>query len=201
MREVLAVTDSAAASEVMREIVSVVPADEAEERDKDQILAFVRTHPDPFSRAHLEAHLTASALVVREGDNRLLFGFHRKLGRWLQLGGHGEPGEVSPFAVALREAVEESGIDGLDLHPATPGPVDLDIHAIPARGNVPAHLHLDIRYVLVAPARAEPVLREDEHMEMRWFTWTEAQDLGFDPALRRLLAKAHRLCAGARKLL
>lgn len=161
-----------------------------EVRDRQFILDFAETRPFPFDRKHLDAHLTGSALVISSDGKQILLGFHRKLGRWLQMGGHGDPGETCPQHVAFREAGEESGIPGLSLHPSAPAPLDLDVHEIPERGAVPAHLHLDVRYLLVAPAGAEPVHRADEHLQVRWWGWTDAEALDLDPNLRRMLAKA-----------
>jgi 8-oxo-dGTP pyrophosphatase MutT (NUDIX family) len=166
------------------------PADAAESAHRDEILAFVLGHDHPFDRAHLHGHLTGSAIVVDAAGERTLLGFHRKLSRWLQPGGHGESGELRGEDVALREAREESGIAGLALHPGIPGPLDVDVHVIPARGTVPEHKHLDLRYLLVAPAGAEPVHRDEEHHDMRWFAWDEASALSLDAPLLRALAKA-----------
>jgi 8-oxo-dGTP pyrophosphatase MutT (NUDIX family) len=164
----------------------------AEERHRQLILEFIGRHEHPFDRSIAEGHLTGSALVVEATGGRVLLGYHRKLGRWLQFGGHGEPGDEDALEVALREATEESGIDGLALHRSAPAPMDVDVHEIPARKGEPAHLHLDIRYLLVAPADApSPQVRPEEHAEIAWFTWEQAMALeGLDDSLRRLLEKA-----------
>ena len=129
-------------------------------RDRDGIVDFVRRHADPFDRAIAEGHLTGSAITVSHDGARVLLLHHRKLDRWLQPGGHGDPGETTGEEVALREALEETGIRGLALHPAAPRPLDVDVHDIPARGSEPAHEHLDLRYLVVAPGgrgrRARP---------------------------------------------
>ncbi len=169
------------------------PADDTEAAHRDEILAFVLAHDRPFDRAHLHGHLTGSAIVVDAAGDRTLLGFHRKLSRWLQPGGHGESGELRGDDVALREAREESGIDALALHRGSPEPLDVDVHVIPARGTVPAHKHLDLRYLVVAPPNAEPVHRDEEHHDMRWFGWEETQALDLDAPLRRALAKARAL--------
>lgn len=167
------------------------PTDDRESRSRDTILEHLAAHPgDPFSRDHLAGHLTASALVVSADGERVLLGHHRKLGRWLQFGGHGDPGETDAADVAMREALEESGIEGLKFHPTAARPFDLDVHKIPARGDVPEHNHLDIRYLMVARDGAVPAMREAEHLELRWFTWDETSNLGTDVALTRFLAKA-----------
>ena len=127
------------------------PADTEEARDRDRIVAFVARHERPFDRATREGHLTGSAITVSAHGSQVLLLHHRKLDRWLQPGGHGDPGETTGEEVALREALEESGITGLALHPTAPRPLDVDVHDIPARGDEPAHEHLDLRYLVVAP--------------------------------------------------
>jgi 8-oxo-dGTP pyrophosphatase MutT (NUDIX family) len=165
------------------------PADAAETRDLRRFLDFVAAHPDPFDRRIVEGHLTGSAVVTSADGARVLMVRHRKLQRWLQPGGHAEPGERSGEDVALREAREETGLQGLELHPLAPRPLDLDVHRFPARGTEPAHDHLDLRYHVVAPGTrivGDPVETDD----VRWFTWDDALALDLDAGLRRALAKA-----------
>ncbi len=165
------------------------PADEAESRHRQLILEFVGRHPDPFDRSIPEGHLTGSAFVLSADGARALLLHHRKLGRWLQPGGHAEPGETSGEAVALRETREETGLHDLALHPAAPRPLDLDVHLIPARPGEPAHEHLDLRYLAVAGTdalRRAPL----EAADLRWFGWAELGSIDLDPGLRRGLAKA-----------
>jgi len=157
----------------------------------DQMLAFAADHPDALERCCPEGHFTGSALVVDAAGERALFLFHRKLQRWLQPGGHAD-GDGNLAGVAWREATEETGIDGLLVDPH---PVDLDIHVIAARPAVaggapePRHLHLDARYVVVAPVGA--VERGNHESEaLRWCTPEEARTLGLDDGTVRLLDAA-----------
>jgi 8-oxo-dGTP pyrophosphatase MutT (NUDIX family) len=170
-----------------------VPADAKEAADLAEILAFLDRHPDPFDRRILEGHLTGSAVVLSASGDRVLLLHHRKLGRWLQPGGHAEPGEGNAEAVALREAREETGIQGLRLHPSAPRPLDVDVHPIPARGDEPAHQHLDLRYLVVAPGDGAPRLDSAEAQALRWFAWEELATLDLDPGLRRALRAARAL--------
>ena len=178
---------------LVRALLALEPADAEEAGDRDRIVAFVRRHERPFDRGILEGHLTGSAITVSADGRRVLLLHHRKLDRWLQPGGHGDPGETTGEQVALREAQEESGIAGLALHPAAPRPLDVDVHDIPARGAEPAHQHLDLRYLVVAPEAASVSPRLAELREIRWVGWDETEALDPDSGLRRALAKARAL--------
>jgi 8-oxo-dGTP pyrophosphatase MutT (NUDIX family) len=171
------------------------PSDAEEAADLQAIQAFVALHPDPFDRRIVEGHLTGSAIIVSADGTRTLLLHHRKLDRWLQPGGHADPGESTGEEVALREALEETGLLGLTLHPTAPRPLDVDVHDIPARGEEPAHQHLDLRYLVVAPEGAVFTRSADETRDMRWVGWNEAPTLGPDHGLLRALGKARKIVA------
>lgn len=139
------------------------PEPESPERARDRVLAFCRTHPDALERSCLEGHLTGSAVVVDAAGSRTLLLHHAKLGRWLQPGGHAD-GDGNLANVAWREATEETGMPGLRVvWPA----VDVDIHTIPARPGEPEHLHLDVRFAVIAPDDAVVQLNH-ESLGARW---------------------------------
>ena len=156
--------------------------DEAQRRDRSAILAFLDAHPDALLRSCVPGHLTASCLLLDEAGKRVLLHHHRKLDLWLQFGGHAD-GEGDLRAAALRELIEESGIEPASMGAA---PFDLDIHGIPAHGSEPAHDHLDVRFLARAPEGAEPVCSEESHA-LRWFTREEALAAGLDPSLDRMV--------------
>jgi 8-oxo-dGTP pyrophosphatase MutT (NUDIX family) len=112
---------------------------------------------------------------------------HRKLGRWLQLGGHCD-GDANLARAALREAIEESGIEDLRVDPT---PIDVDVHAIPERGAEPRHLHLDTRFLVVAPAGALESAGA-ESLALRWFDPAELEDVPTDDSVRRLFRRVFR---------
>ena len=171
------------------------PEDAAERASLGEIVAFVEGAGghDPFDRLLPGAHLTGSAFVLSADGTKVLLLHHAKLGRWLQPGGHAEPGEARGEDVALREAMEETGIPSLHLHPAAPRPFDVDVHVIPERRGEPAHKHLDLRYLVRAPESARLSPGEGESRQVGWFAWDDLGGLGLDGGLRRALAKAKRL--------
>ena len=156
---------------------------------RDRILAFLEAHPDALHRSCPDGHLTASALVVDATRDRALLMHHRKLDKWLQMGGHAD-GDADLAAVALKEAFEESGIDGLTL--ANRGtPVDLDVHEV-RPPHEPPHLHLDVRFVAVAPAGCVATGNDESH-EVRWVDLDDLARTHDEPGMRRLAAAARSL--------
>ena len=137
---------------------------------------------DPFVRERLEGHFTASAWLVDRTGSRTLLTHHRKLGRWLQPGGHAD-GDRDLARVALREAQEESGLHGLRVEPAI---FDLDRHWVPEHRGVPGQWHYDVRYVVRAGDDEDFVVGE-ESLALAWRgIQAVAADAGADPSLRRM---------------
>lgn len=151
---------------------------------------FVRQHPDCFERSCVPGHITASSWIVSSERSRFLLTHHRKLGRWLQLGGHAD-GETDVLAVALREAREESGLSDFEPVPDASGLdlLDLDIHRIPAHGRDPEHFHYDVRFLFRAGVD-QPVSASDESHEVRWFDPGESVEALSEESLRRLMRKS-----------
>jgi len=169
--------DLAVARAIVEAYAPVRP-DQAASRAR--ILAFVDEHDDALHRSCVEGHLTGSALVIDAARERALLMHHRKLGLWLEMGGHAD-GDGDLAAVALREATEESGIAGLRLEP---GPADVDVHRVQPPGEH-AHVHFDVRYVALAPPGAVEQPNE-ESLEVRWFTLAEIEAAIDDPSTLRL---------------
>lgn len=138
---------------------------------------------DAFRRERLGGHFTASCWLVSADGQRLLLTHHRKLQRWLQLGGHAD-GDRDLARVALKEAEEESGLTGLVLD--DPAIFDLDKHWIPERKDVPGHWHYDVRFVIRALGGEDFVLSE-ESLELAWRPVAEvASDPQSDESMQRM---------------
>ncbi|MBA8886434.1 8-oxo-dGTP pyrophosphatase MutT (NUDIX family) [Dokdonella fugitiva] len=143
------------------------------------------TDPCAARRERHSGHLTGSAWLVSADGERVLLTHHRKLDRWLQLGGHAD-GDADLARVALREAEEESGLLDLEVEPAV---FDLDRHRIPARGDEPEHWHYDVRFVVRARGSEAFVVGEESHA-LAWRDVAEiARDDAADVSLRRMARK------------
>lgn len=150
----------------------------AETRERMRVL--IDDRPQPLDRTERPGHFTGSALVVHADLERTLVLFHTKLQIWVQPGGHAD-GDANLPAVALREAEEETRIDGLRVWPVA---VDLDIHRV-APPKEDAHLHYDVRFVVLAPEGAT-VAANHESEAQRWVRPDDLAALGADAGLQRL---------------
>lgn len=163
------------------------PADDREADSLARILELIATAGGPFSRQHyVPGHLTASAIVIDSKRESTLLIFHDKLKRWLQPGGHFEPGENDPSIAAAREVLEETGLATVWSGTA-PVLLDVDVHAIPERKSEPAHEHFDLRMLLVADSKAARA--GDGVSQARWAAPDEWHSLDLDPGIRRALGK------------
>jgi len=173
-------TDVAAA-----ELRAWQPADHGQQSLREALLAYLAARPDDAcSRSCVPGHLTASALVVDAAGERTLLTLHRRLGEWLQLGGHCEPDDPSLRAAALREAGEESGIEGLTISET---PWHVAVHPLTCSLGVPTR-HLDVRYLVRAPAGAVPRI-SDESADLRWWPLDALPE---DPGVREMAAAYQR---------
>jgi 8-oxo-dGTP pyrophosphatase MutT (NUDIX family) len=157
--------------------------DEGQEELRRGYLAHLGAHEDAVWKACRDGHLTASALVIDPAAGRVLLTLHRKLRMWLQMGGHCEPEDATLAGAALREAREESGIDGLTLLPG--GPVRLDRHLTPCAW------HLDVQYAALAPEGALETVSE-ESLELRWYGYDEVAAAA-DESVVRLVERTRAL--------
>lgn len=165
----------------------------------DRICRLVEAHADCFERTCRPGHITAAAWILSTDRRRALLAHHRKLDRWLQLGGHAD-GQWHVEEVALREAREESGLARFDIVPidGVLMPFDIDVHEIPARYDASgqmiedAHEHHDIRFLLIAHSDHEICVSEESH-ELAWCTPDEVLERTNEESIVRMLNKALEL--------
>jgi 8-oxo-dGTP pyrophosphatase MutT (NUDIX family) len=155
-----------------------------QDRLRRDYLDHLSRHPDGWARTCGGAHLTASSLVCEPGSGRVLLTLHKKIGRWLQTGGHLEETDTTIQDAALREATEESGLRDLSLDPE---PLLLSRHEVVCLGA--PTWHLDVQYLVRAPAGSTPVVGA-ESADLRWFHPDGLPQV--DQSVRELVAAAAR---------
>ena len=169
-----------------RELLDWEPPSVSQRALRDAFARHLAAHSDGVWRTCAPAHVTASAAIVDPRRRLALLVLHSKVGRWLQPGGHCERGDASLAAAALREATEESGIGGLQV---VPGILQLDRHPAPCSPGV-VEEHLDVRYLVVAPPNASPVVSAESD-DARWFGWDALPD-GIEPTIAEMLRLARQ---------
>lgn len=186
--------------DVLSQIVGMLDAhqttDKKEQQDIALIKQLIQAYPNIVNMNCEVGHITASAVIVDLTSYKTLLHFHKRLNRWLQVGGHGDY-ETDFSQVALREAQEETGLPDLAFYPPDKPivPIDYDAHTFPQRKDLPEHLHLDFRYILTTrqPDALSP--EDGESVQFKWLTFDEALSLlgEDDYGLRRLIQKAQKL--------
>lgn len=166
--------------------------DDGQEALRQRYAEHLRAHPDGLTRECRPDHVTASTLVLNAAGDAVLLTLHAKAQEWFQLGGHCEPGDRTLAGAALREALEESGIEGLELDP---DPVQLSEHAVPFCGPDGDVHHLDVRFVAVAPEGAEHAVSE-ESLDVRWWPVDDLPAPEADLVELVALSRARRSAAG-----
>ena len=148
---------------------------------------FILNHTNCFERSCLKGHMTGSSWILDDSKKHCILMHHRKLDTWLQPGGHAD-GNPDLAAVALKEAFEESGIEGIQL--LEPTIFDLDIHPIPQYKDTPAHFHYDVRYLCITPPGAMPVANAESHAII-WVPLSEVHRYSTARSILRLAEKCN----------
>jgi 8-oxo-dGTP pyrophosphatase MutT (NUDIX family) len=156
----------------------------------ERFFRFIEEHEDCFERSCKEGHLTASTFILSADYGKVLLTLHAKLHKWMQLGGHAD-GHPLLHEAALREAKEESGIETFAFHKAFGQiPFDIDIHEIPANAKEEAHLHYDVRYLLIAPKNAV-IVPSYESKDLKWVPLAEVPLFTVEESVLRPLRKIY----------
>lgn len=163
---------------------------DAHEADDVRRMRALLARPEPWSRAE-PLHVTASALVLHSATDRVLLRWHERMRRWMQVGGHGEPGERDPWDVARREAREETGLHDLRAvaREHERNPAQIVIVPVAAHGDEPAHEHADVRYLLSTDT-PDAVRSETHAARLRWLPVVDAIAEVDEDNLRTFLRRA-----------
>lgn len=155
-------------------LTSFRPEGAVETADVTVARELAATAPNPWART-TPLHVTASALIVHPATGRVLLRWHPRQRSWLQIGGHGDPGETDPIEIAIREGTEETGLTDLKPWPDA-SLIHVVVVPVPANHREPAHEHVDLRFVLATeePDAARP---EEPDAPVRWLTMADAHSL------------------------
>lgn len=167
-------------------------ADATEESMRLRLHDFVAAYDNCFSRSLLIGHVTASCWVVDPSRTHALLTWHKRLDRWLQMGGHVEPGDATLLGAAERELREESGL--ARWRALSRAIFDVDVHAIPAKGAEPEHFHHDVRFLFEADP-ADALIVSSESRALAWVTLDEVAARNADESMLRMVAKTRALSA------
>ena len=177
--------------ELLEELRSYRAADAREAQHQRDILDLLSYGVDPFSRGQfVPGHITASCFIIDPATKSLLLHHHRRLDRWLQMGGHIDAGETAR-AAALREGAEESGLRDLEL--VRDGVIDVDVHSIPAAKGEPDHTHFDVRYVARTMRPDSIIMAAGESNELAWAGLEKAESMMNEEASTRVIMKIRNL--------
>lgn len=151
----------------------------------ERYISFVNANMDCFERSLQIGHVTGSAWVVNRAGTHTLLTHHKKLNKWLQLGGHAD-GDADVLRVAKREVAEESGL--VDVVPVGAGIFDVDIHLIPERKNEPEHYHYDARYALQVTGDEDYVVSDESH-DLAWIEVAHLHERTTEESMLRMARK------------
>ena len=151
----------------------------------ERLIDFILSNTDCFDRTLKTGHVTGSAWVVNKEGTHVLLTHHKKLNKWLQLGGHAD-GNPDILNVALREVHEESGLERVE--PLNEQIFDIDIHRIPEREAEPEHYHYDIRYAMLATGSEQYVLSDESH-DLSWIDIENLNQLTSEESMLQMASK------------
>lgn len=148
-------------------------------------ISFVKAYADCFERSLQIGHVTGSAWVVNRAGTHTLLTHHKKLNKWLQLGGHAD-GDADVLRVSKREVAEESGL--VDVVPVGAGIFDVDIHLIPERKSEPEHYHYDVRYALQVTGDEDYAVSDESH-DLAWIEIDRLHEKTQEESMLRMARK------------
>lgn len=170
------------------------PKNEQEQRDQRLIIDFIKRNPDCLSRENLAAHITASAFVVNDTFDQIVFAYHHIYQSWAWVGGHAD-GDDDLLHVAIKEAMEETGLTSIKPYDSNIFTIDvIYVHNHIKKGvYVPDHLHLNATYLLIADENEKPQHNPNEHQDVRWFKINEVMNYVSENRMKSVYKKAFDL--------
>mgnify|MGYP001209773807 FL=1 len=174
----------------LKKLIDQYILDHPHERAPSKMLGFLINQSSVFSRKNFLGHFTGSAWIVSPDRSKVLLTHHKKLNKWLQLGGHSD-GEKNLLEVAVREAKEESGLKIFKI--LSEYIFDLDIHKVPQFADEPSHYHYDVRFLLQANPEKELIIANHESHDLAWVPIHKIFNLNSEPSIKRMILKTKSL--------
>jgi len=174
-----------------QELIPLIAAYPENDNHKKQMLLFLEEFEDFWTKENQKGQITASCWVVNKNRTNTLMTHHKKLNRWLQIGGHLEAEDDSIIEACLRELKEESGLTQFTL--LQENFFDLDVHNIPeSKKGIPAHIHYDIRMLFEANENEEILFDKEESNSIVWMPMEQLKDI-HNESINRMLRKTQKL--------
>ncbi len=170
--------------DLLKQLKSYKGFDGHEERMRTNLIDFILSNEKCYFRELLTGHITASCWVINQDASKVLLLHHAKLDKWLQPGGHCD-GNENVVEVAVKELREETGLETFTCDLQL---FDLDIHTIPARGEIPEHLHYDIRFIFLAHDH-QPLVQNHETKGLKWVPLADINTLTEEAGIIRMYTK------------
>lgn len=163
------------------------PDDQNEKIYKAQMLDFLDKYDNNFSRDQEYGHFTGSSLLLNSDCTHFMLMHHKKIGIWLQLGGHCD-GESDVLLTSIKEAQEESGINEIEF--LSDKIFDIDVHKFPAMKNLNEHFHFDVRFLLKTVGNDKIIVNEESH-DVKWFALDKFEEIksNFEHSINRMVNK------------
>lgn len=177
--------------ELKKQIEAYQPYNEQEAVDKAMMLHLLETEKDIFTRDNRLAHMTASSWLLNKSRNKVVLIYHNIYHSWAWTGGHAD-GETDLLSVAVREAIEETGVS--DITPVGDDIFSLEVLTVDGHEKkgiyVPSHLHLNVTYLLEADEEKALCIKPDENSGVKWFFLDEVKEASSEPWMtERIYAK------------
>jgi hypothetical protein len=174
---------------ISKQLESYIPLDDIEFEMKNRLIDFVLTNNNCMDPSFTYGHITGSAWIINNSAKYALLTYHKRLNKWLQLGGHCE-NEFFVKDVSYREAVEESGLKSIKL--INEDIFSIDIHKIPMNTSFPEHFHFDLRFLFTADM-SENIIVSSESKDVKWIELSKIKSYNVDVALQRMVDKTIKI--------
>jgi 8-oxo-dGTP pyrophosphatase MutT (NUDIX family) len=177
--------------DIPKQIENYKPYNSQEEKDKEILLKYIRSFDNYLSRENEYGHMCSAAFVLNKERTKVIMIHHNIYNSWSWVGGHAD-GDSDLLHVAIKETKEESGLK--NVKPISEEVFILD--TLPVLGHtkrgkyVPAHVHLNVAYLLEGDESEALHIREDENSGVKWIPLEKMVELAEESFMKYVYDKA-----------